>query len=142
MNTWHYKNWQRIGIRWLKFNAVGGMGILVQLSALAMLKNAFHLDYLLATALAVEAAVLHNFLWHERFTWADRVRPVWRQSVARLVRFNLTTGLFSILGNLLVMDLLAGTAHLNYLVANLFSIAVCSAVNFLVSERVVFAGAD
>ena len=59
-------------VRWLKFNAVGGMGILVQLGALALLKSGLHLDYLPATALAVEVTVLHNFLWHERFTWADR----------------------------------------------------------------------
>src|SRR5436190_21825889 len=31
------------------------------------------LPYLLATALAVEGAILHNFVWHERWTWADRV---------------------------------------------------------------------
>jgi putative flippase GtrA len=30
------------------------------------------MNYLLATALAVETAVIHNFLWHQRFTWSDR----------------------------------------------------------------------
>src|SRR5207237_8971860 len=59
--------------RWLKFNAVGGIGMLVQLGTLAVLTNGLRVNYLLATALAVEAAVIHNFLWHERFTWADRV---------------------------------------------------------------------
>ncbi len=58
--------------RWLKFNLVGGMGIAVQLLMLVVLKTGLHLNYLIATALAVETAVVHNFLWHERFTWADR----------------------------------------------------------------------
>ncbi len=31
--------------------------------------------YLVATALAVEMAVLHNFFWHRRWTWADRRDP-------------------------------------------------------------------
>ena len=128
----------RITLRWLKFNAVGGLGIAVQLAVLLGLKSGFHLSYLLATALAVEAAVLHNFLWHERYTWADRVRPSWRKSLPRLLRFNFTTGAVSILGNLLMMKLMVDLVHVNYLVANGVAIMVCSLLNFLVSEEWVF----
>ena len=64
--------WRSIATRWIKFNLVGGMGIVVQVLVLLVLKTGLHLHYLVATALAVEAAVIHNFLWHERFTWADR----------------------------------------------------------------------
>ena len=52
--------------RWMKFNAVGAIGIAVQLSALGMFRSGLHFDYMFATALAVEMAVLHNFCWHER----------------------------------------------------------------------------
>jgi putative flippase GtrA len=128
-------SWRETGVRWLKFNAVGGVGIGVQLVVLAALKSGLHLDYLLATGLAVEAAVIHNFLWHERFTWADRVTE---SSWARFVKFNLTTGLFSIVGNLLLMKVLVGWGGVNYMVANEITIAVCSLVNFVVSDRVVF----
>jgi putative flippase GtrA len=126
------------GRRWLRFNLVGAIGIVVQLAVLGMLNGVLRLDYLAATALAVEAAVLHNFLWHERFTWADRASVTRRQALLRLVRFNLTTGLVSILGNLLLMRLLVGQAHLPSVPANLMSIASCSLVNFLVSEYAVF----
>src|SRR5512141_2096346 len=124
-------NW----VRWWKFNAVGGIGIIVQLVALTVLKSGLGLNYLAATALAVEAAVIHNFLWHERYTWADR------GAASRLVRFgkfNLSTGLFSILGNILAMKVLVGELAVNYFVANLVSIAVCSVLNFLVADRFVF----
>jgi putative flippase GtrA len=127
-------------LRWLKFNLVGALGIGVQFAVLLVLKNGFHLDYLVATALAVEAAVVHNFLWHERFTWADRVQRSWRKSLPRLLRFNLTTGAVSILGNLALMKLMVGLGHVNYLVANGVAIGVCSLANFLVSEEWVFAG--
>lgn len=127
--------WRDTGVRWLKFNAVGGIGIGVQLVVLAVLKSGLHLDYLLATGLAVEAAVIHNFLWHERFTWADRVSE---SSWSRLAKFNLTTGLFSIVGNLMLMKVLVGWAGMNYMVANGITIAACSLVNFVVSDRVVF----
>lgn len=125
-------------LRWLKFNAVGGMGIGVQFAVLFLLKSALHLNYLLATALAVEAAVMHNFVWHEQFTWADRVIPSWGGSLPRLVRFNLTTGAVSILGNLALMKVIVGLGHINYLAANAVAVVLCSVVNFLVSEGWVF----
>ena len=123
-------------IRWVKFNAVGGVGILVQLGVLTLLRSGLGMNYLIATAIAVEVTVLHNFLWHERFTWADRCEG---KSIHRLIRFNLTTGLISILGNLVMMKLLAGVGGLNYFVANLLSITVCSLANFVVGDRWVFA---
>jgi len=124
--------------RWLKFNAVGGLGIGVQLAALATFRSLLHLDYLLATVLAVETAVLHNFLWHERFTWADHPARHFTHSLVRLVRFNASNGLVSILGNVLLMRLLVGTLGMQYFVANLIAIAVCSLVNFLLSNCFVF----
>jgi putative flippase GtrA len=126
--------WQTIGIRWLKFNAVGGIGILVQLSTLAILKSVFHWNYLIATGAAVETTILHNFLWHERFTWADRARS----AGFRLLKFNLTTGMVSLTGNLLLMSLLVGAWHFQYLIANGIMIGLCSLLNFVVSDRFVF----
>jgi putative flippase GtrA len=129
------ENARRTGVRWLKFNAVGAGGIAVQLAALAALKSGLQLDYLSATALAVEAAVIHNYLWHKRFTWADRTGG---GSWFRFAKFNLTTGLFSILGNVLLMRALVGGAHVNYFLANVVTIATCSVINFVVSDRFVF----
>jgi putative flippase GtrA len=36
------------------------------------------------------------------------------------------------------MRVLVGQAHLNYFMANILTIATCSIVNFLVSDRFVF----
>ena len=99
---------------WLKFNAVGGIGIAVQLAALALFRSGLQLDYLVATGLAVETAVIHNFLWHERFTWADRPAQRFAHSLARLAKFNTSNGLVSLAGNLLIMRALVGELHLNY----------------------------
>ena len=122
-------------VRWLKFNAVGAIGIAIQLGVLTLLKSALGLNYLLATGLAVEAAVLHNFIWHERFTWADRRAHT---SLSRLAKFNLTTGGLSILGNMIAMKLLVEIAGVEYLLANLLSIATCSILNFFVADRTIF----
>ena len=137
-------------LRWWKFNLVGGMGIVVQFAALFLLKSFLHFNYLAATAIAVEAAVIHNFVWHERFTWADRIesdriqptslQPTWRRSLPRLLRFHLANGAVSILGNLALMKVMVGEGHMNYLVANAIAIVICSLANFLVSNEWVFAG--
>jgi len=122
----------------MKFNAVGGIGIGVQLAALAVLRSWLKLDYLLATVLAVEIAVIHNFLWHERYTWADRPsrRPV--QSLVRLAKFNASNGAVSIVGNLALMRLLVGEEKFNYVASNLLAIVICSLANFLLGDRFVF----
>jgi len=128
----------RIFLRWLKFNIVGGIGIGVQIAALAIFRPWLRFDYLLATGLAVEVAVIHNFLWHERYTWADRpaARPI--QSLIRLAKFNASNGAVSIVGNLVLMRLLVGELKFNYVASNLLAIVVCSLVNFLLSDRLVF----
>jgi putative flippase GtrA len=154
-------------LRWCKFNLVGGIGIVMQLAALFFLRSVMHFNYLFATAIAVEAAVVHNFVWHERFTWADRVSVMPQQTaradaqtllrrllaalkccaaqklrgprVSQFARFHLGNGAVSILGNLALMKVMVGLGHMNYLFANGVAITLCSLANFLVSERWVFA---
>lgn len=125
-------------VRWCKFNLVGGIGIGVQFGTLFLLKGVLHFDYLFATAIAVEAAVAHNFVWHAQFTWADRVQDSWPRSFGRFARFNLTTGLVSIVGNLALMKVMVGLGGMNYLLANAIAIVLCSVANFLVSDEWVF----
>ncbi len=128
----------RLFLRWVKFNAVGGIGIGVQLAALAVFRSWLKLDYLLATGLAVEIAVIHNFLWHERFTWADRPAARRVQSLMRFAKFNASNGAVSIAGNLVLMRLLVGELELNYFESNLVAIVICSLVNFVLGDRFVF----
>ena len=62
-------------VRWLKFNAVGALGAMLQLGVLWMLTR-ISVHYLLATALAVELAVLHNYAWSGNNTLRWRSRQV------------------------------------------------------------------
>ena len=123
--------------RLVKFNAVGAIGIVVQLAALALLRGLLHIHYLVATGLAVEIAVLHNFVWHERWTWGDRTGSR-DGALFRLLRFNLSNGLVSLVTNLALMRLLVGQFHMQYLIANLLSIAAGAVANFLLSDWFVF----
>jgi putative flippase GtrA len=95
------------------------------------------LPVVLATVAATEAAVLHNFVWHLRWTWADRrtgPQAVWR----RLVRFNIANGGISLVGGAMLMALLVDAIGLHYLAANLVTVLACSVANYLASDRWVF----
>jgi putative flippase GtrA len=130
------KGKERLLYRWFRFSAVGAAGIVVQAATLALLFRVAGLHYLAATAIAVEASVLHNFVWHRRWTWADRRRS--GNTSAMLLRFNLTTGAMSILGNLVLMVVLVAGVGLAPFVANMVTIAICSLINFALSDRFVF----
>jgi putative flippase GtrA len=125
-------------IRWSKFNLVGAIGMVVQLGALAVLCRLLAGHYLVASAAAVELTLLHNFVWHVSYTWRDRQYDSSR--INQLVRFHLTNGLVSMLGNLALMRLLVDEARLPVLAANSVAILCCSVVNFLLGDGWVFAG--
>ncbi len=119
----------------MRFNAVGATGVAVQTITLFALLRMTGLHYLAATAIAVEASVLNNFIWHRKWTWADRRRS---SVAALLLRFHLTSGAMSLAGNLILMWVLVGRVGLNATLANAATIAVCSIVNFALSDRFVF----
>jgi putative flippase GtrA len=121
---------------WVRFNAVGIIGLVVQLLVLAVLLR-FGLHYLAATTMAVEAAVLHNFLWHERWTWSERASTSGR--ARRLWRFHALNGLVSIVGNLAAMPLLVGVLGIWPLPANLMSVLLCSTVNYAAGYKLIWA---
>ena len=93
---------------------------------------------LIATFPAVETAVLHNFIWHERWTWIERTRLSGGGVLGRLFRFHLANGLISIAGNLVLMWFFVSRLRLHYFLANLIAIGMCSLVNFFASDRLVF----
>jgi putative flippase GtrA len=130
--------WQPLFFRWLKFSAVGWLGVGVQLGMLTLLAGHLGVHYLVATALAVESAIIHNFFWHERWTWGDRGFRGRGVRLQRLLRFNAASGSVSILGNLVFMSIFVGQLGLHYLVANIVSIASCAILNFVINDKLVF----
>ena len=123
--------------RWLLFNGVGILGFVVQLGVLTGLIRLLDVHYLVATVVAVEAAILHNFFWHQRHTWRDRP-SAGASTRRRLARFHLLNGTVSLAGNALVMLLLTGSLGVDPVRANVVAVLACSIVNFFGSEMLVF----
>ena len=126
-------------LRWLKFNLVGLAGVLVQLGLLDAWMHFSLGNYLLGTAVAVEVTLVHNFGWHCVYTWRDRRAANLKTVLLRVLRFHLSNGAVSLLGNIGLMHLLVGLLRTPVLIANVVAIVICSTVNFLFGERFVFA---
>ena len=124
-------------VRWGKFNLVGAMGTVVQLGSLAVFNHWFAGHYLMATVAALELTLVHNFIWHLRYTWRDR-----RETAAlprQFVRFHLSNGLVSIVGNLALMPLLVHEARIPVMASNAVAILCCSLLNFCPGNNWAFA---
>ena len=127
----------KVLIRLARFNAVGALGVGVQLTTLWVLVELWGAGYGPATAIAVGCAVVHNFAWHQRWTWGDR-RTYGAAAVLTFLRFAGTNGLVSMAGNLVVMMLLVGGAGVNPVIANAMAIGSTGLVNFATSHLFVF----
>jgi dolichol-phosphate mannosyltransferase len=119
------------------FIVVGVAGYVLQTTVLWLLVGRMGLPVVPATLVATEAAVLHNFVWHARWTWADRPAGLGAM-VMRLLRFNLANGGVSLAGGAALMALLVIVFGVHYLAANLVTVVACSVVNYLASDRWVF----
>jgi putative flippase GtrA len=124
--------------RWAVFNTVGVAGFVVQLAMLRGLLGA-GLPLGAATALAVLAALSHNFVWHEAVTWRELPR---HGRAARWLGFHATNGAVSLGTNVVVTTGLVTATPLPPLAANAVAVAAASTLNYLVSDRIVFRSGD
>ncbi len=74
--------------RVFKFALVGGVGTLVQLVCLQLLRR--FLPYTLANLGAIEVAIVSNFTWNNLWTFADRTLS-WKRVPGKFLQFNLAS---------------------------------------------------
>lgn len=116
--------------RFLKFSAVGGLGVLVNMGILALLTSA-GLGYLQAGFFAVETAIATNFVLNELWTFSDfsKKRPGWVRRMVRFLKFNLFCAGGAVI-NLAVSWTLTEYAGVHYLLSNLFGIGSATLWNY------------
>lgn len=122
--------------RWGKFNLVGAIGMVVQLAFAAIFNRWFGRHYLIASVAAVEIAVIHNFIWHCRYTWTERLGST--TILRAFVRFQVSNGLISLAGNAIATKLLVERGNVPALYANVVAIAVCALANFWAADCLAF----
>lgn len=128
----------RARTRWMRFNLVGAMGFLLQTLALWLLVRGAGLSAGVAITIAVLAAVSHNFVWHERFTWPNLPRE---KRFDRWLAFHISTGLVSVLTNLGITMIVMTATGLSVVPANVIAVALASFANFWINDRLIFRAA-
>jgi putative flippase GtrA len=121
--------------RWARFNAVAFAGFSVQTATVWVLVEHLGMHYLAAVAVALEAAILHNYAWHARWTWRDR--PPADGGVRRLLQYNVVASATAA-ANLACVAALVEAWRVPYLLASVLGVGLCAVINFVVADTVVF----
>jgi putative flippase GtrA len=124
--------------RFGRFAVVGLLGFIVQLAALWAL-DAAGAPTPLAVALAVACAVVHNFGWHERWTWSDRPARHAMERCSRFARFVGLTLVTSVAGNVVLTVVVGQVLRLPVVPANAIAVGLLAMLNFAGADRGVFA---
>jgi dolichol-phosphate mannosyltransferase len=119
--------------RFLRFIAVGLSGLVIDMLVLYLLSDASTLALPLTRSkiVAAEIAIINNFLWNDRWTFADRSRsqPRKRQMLRRFLKFNIIC--FSgVILNVLILNLIYNFVLPNQYLANFIAIASVTLWNF------------
>lgn len=121
--------------RVIKFGLVGATGVLVNMAALYLGHEVAELPLLTASVVAVEIAIISNFVLNNAWTFAART---W--SLSRLARFNLVS-LGGMAISVITLIALVNLFSLHYLFANLVAISLASTWNYLVNALWTWGGA-
>ena len=115
--------------QFIRFCLVGSSGVVVNTAVLILLHARLHLPLVMASALAVEAAILNNFFWNNLWTFGQR-----QVSLVRLLKFN-AVSLFGLVLTTAMLLLLVHGFGMHYVFANLLAIGTVSIWNFLANAR-------
>ncbi len=120
----------------IAFAVVSALGFAVQVALVDLFVTRLAWPLAVATAAAVEAAVIHNWVWHERWTWRGRATSEGR--LRRFIAFHATNGATSIVGTVVFAGILARTTDLPLLWRSALAVALTGGFNFIAADRLVF----
>jgi glycosyltransferase involved in cell wall biosynthesis/putative flippase GtrA len=126
------------GLHIIRYALVGGIGIPVNLMALAVFLHLFgDTLYPLASACAFEISTTVNFVINQLFTYSDQERPYGLNWVRRALKAQLTS-LSALLVTFVIALLFKYGLHVGPYLANTIGIVCAFFYNFIVSKRYVF----
>ncbi len=119
-------------MRFLKFGLVGLSGVLVNEGLLWLLTENLGLYYLLSAAIAVETAIITNFILNDIWTFRDRRTPGNRSLLGRGLKFNLVS-LGGLGINIAILWTVTEVVGISYLISNLIGIAGATLWNYTIN---------
>ncbi len=123
--------------RFLRFCAVGFTGVFVNEGALKFFTEVTGLYYMYSSVLAVEIAIVSNFVLNEFWTFRDQsiLRPATVDCLRRFFKFNIICAVGGIL-NVTILWALTDLAGFYYLISNLVGIGVSTLWNYGINSNI------
>lgn len=130
--------WQIVGwikksgelVRILKFLTVGGTGILINMGILYALTEWAGLYYLISSVIAIETAIISNFILNDRFTFSNLPSAPSGKKLYRLLKYNLVS-LVGMALNVGILWLFTSVFGVYYLISNLIGIISITTLRYL-----------
>lgn len=122
-------------LRLIKYLVVGAVGTAVNLGVLYCLRYSLSMEHFIASAIAIEASIINNFILHEHWTFRDRRIGRW---VSRLVKFHGST-LVAVVTQYAISQALHYGLSIESTLAQLIGIVIGFIVNYVLSNRYVWA---
>jgi dolichol-phosphate mannosyltransferase len=121
--------------RMARFAAVGALGTVVNLTVMALLVHGvLDINYVVASVVAAEISILHNFLMQERFVFRDMRRGSWFGRLAQFLGFNNLEALVRVP----ILVLLVEVLGLGAVLGQAMLLAVAFIGRFLFTSRVIY----
>jgi putative flippase GtrA len=122
-----------------KFMIVAWIGMLVNTGCLYLFKGVLGIRLIPASLMAIEIAIIHNFIWLRFWAWGDRGadngrRPFFKQ----LLLYNAATGTVDLAANVTILWVLAAVVGVHYLIANVMAQLLGPFIKFWLNEKIIF----
>jgi dolichol-phosphate mannosyltransferase len=130
------KSNETLFFRLVKFGIVGTSGVIVNQCVLVLATK--YIDYRIGSLIAIETAIVSNFLLNYHWTWNDRKLEAIKDKTTAFIKFNLTSFTTAFLVNWTILVYLTEIVHVKYWTANLAGILVAAAINFCIGNFWVF----
>jgi dolichol-phosphate mannosyltransferase len=138
MNTEnHFKISQPDIGRLLKFGLVGTWGFLVNMFFLWFLTEIAGLYYLFSSILAIEIALVNNYVLNDLWTWRDRGKKGKKEYLKRMLQYHIAASVATLV-NIAILWILTQLFGIYYLVSNVFGILCGMTLNYFVNDRWTF----
>jgi len=120
--------------RMIKFSIVGVIGAGINTGFLWILTDLAGLYYLFSSVVAIEIAIMMQFMMNDRWTFKDRKTNDVGQFIKRILKSNLwRSGGLSV--NVGVLYLFTAYIGVYYLLSNIFGIICAFSLNYILESR-------
>ncbi len=128
------KSFKQDFIRLIRFSTVGVIGAGINTGLLWLLTDLAGLFYLFSSAIAIEIAIIIQFILNDRWTFRENKTKDMKQFLERILKSNLWRS-GGLVVNIGILYLLTEYACVYYLISNIFGIVCAFIWNYIFESR-------